>query len=81
MNKQPPTTQAVKGGKMKVKKIKQLLSRLYYEGICDGRDIGRIPEDRFFGNMEARGKWEKDILLKAYKDIKELFSPTNKGEE
>ncbi len=58
---------------MKDKQLKEEISRLYYAGISDGIDITNRSRDRFFGDKKAREGWEKDILDKAYKNIKKLI--------
>lgn len=61
---------------MKIKKIKQLLSELYYLGIYNGVDMQRGRFDRFMGNNNARVMWEKEKLETAYQALKELISLT-----
>ena len=58
---------------MIIKKIKQVLDKLYYRGISDGMDIVNTPRDRFLGNSDSRKTWEQDILAQSYKDLKDVL--------
>ncbi|MCK9371086.1 hypothetical protein M0R04_14335 [Candidatus Dojkabacteria bacterium] len=58
---------------MKIKQIKALFRGLYLRGVYDGIDITKGKNDRFFGNAQARQKWEDDILKQAFWEFKEAF--------
>lgn len=64
---------------MKIKKIKNLLEKLYVRGIFDGQDTTVTPQDKFLGNIEARKKWEKEQLDMAYKELRFLITLKPKG--
>ncbi len=65
---------------MKINGVKIVLSRLYARGISDGQDMLMGSRDRFFGDGNARERWEEQILKEAFITIRKLTTPKVEGE-